>query len=84
MMPSPPNDPLLAEIQSLDWRLRLEGPPPPREGGRRGALSVLFMAAAPRGEMELAFEEEEARILARTADLGLDLFVEDTGTARER
>ena len=62
----------------------LEGPPPPREGGRRGALSVLFMAAAPRGEMELAFEEEEARILARTADLGLDLFVEDTGTARER
>lgn len=77
-------DGFLAEDATARYTpVRLVGERGPQRGPRSGALSVLFMAAAPRGVTELAFEEEEARILARTADMGLDLFVEDTGTARE-
>ncbi len=43
-------------------------------------LSLLFMAAAPRGGgARLAFEAEEAGILAATERLGLGLTVEETG-----
>ncbi|MFO7563036.1 MAG: CHAT domain-containing protein [Enhygromyxa sp.] len=52
-------------------------------GSRPGSLSVLFMAAAAAGEAELDFEDEEALILRETDGLGIDLFVEETGTAKE-
>jgi tetratricopeptide (TPR) repeat protein len=52
-------------------------------GPQRGALTVLFMAASPRGVAELDFEGEEARILNATRGLPLDLFVEESGSARE-
>jgi hypothetical protein len=54
-------------------------PTPPRPG----ALTVLFMAASPRGVSEFDLEAAESEILAATKDLALDLFVEETGTARE-
>jgi tetratricopeptide (TPR) repeat protein len=44
------------------------------------ALSLLFMAAAPAGADNLAFEQEEAAILGATVDLDLDLAVEESGT----
>jgi len=44
------------------------------------ALNVLFMASSPRGmEPELAFEEEEARILKATQRKPLSLTVEESG-----
>ncbi|PRQ04625.1 CHAT domain protein [Enhygromyxa salina] len=52
-------------------------------GPREGAFSVLFMAASPAGVSELDFEHEEALILDATEKLGIDLFVEETGTAAE-
>jgi hypothetical protein len=54
---------------------------PPEPGPN--ALSVLFMAAAPRGQHELDFEGEEARILEQTRESALDLFIEESGTAIE-
>jgi len=42
-------------------------------------LSVVFMAAAPRGADNLDYEAEEASILQATKDLGLDLVVEESG-----
>ncbi|EDM77957.1 hypothetical protein PPSIR1_19149 [Plesiocystis pacifica SIR-1] len=47
------------------------------------ALSVLFMAADPTGQVRLDYEREEQAILSATKSLHLDLFVEETGTARE-
>jgi tetratricopeptide (TPR) repeat protein len=61
---------------------RIAGEPKPF-GPQPGALTVLFMAASPRGVPELDFEAEEAQILAATKGLPLDLFVEETGTAHE-
>lgn len=55
-------------------------PPPPNPANR---LGVMFMAAAPFGQSDLDIEAEEAAILRATADLGLDLIVEDTGELRE-
>lgn len=43
-------------------------------------LSVVFMAAAPRGADNLNYEDEEAAILNATKYLGLDLIVEESGT----
>jgi hypothetical protein len=55
-------------------------PPPPSPAHR---LGVMFMAAAPRGQTNLDIEAEEAAILRATADIGLDLTVEDSGTLPE-
>ncbi|HME27708.1 MAG TPA: CHAT domain-containing protein [Acetobacteraceae bacterium] len=55
-------------------------PPPPNPTHR---LGVMFMAAAPRGQTNLDIEAEEVAILRATAELGLDLTVEDSGTLRE-
>jgi hypothetical protein len=43
-------------------------------------LSVVFMAAAPRQERNLRYEEEETAILRATGDVGMDLTVEESGT----
>jgi CHAT domain-containing protein len=45
-------------------------------------LGVGFMAAAPRGAVELDYEAEEAAILAAAPD-DVDLFVEDSGDPKE-
>jgi tetratricopeptide (TPR) repeat protein len=50
--------------------------PPPASPAR---LSLVFMAAAPRGVANLNYEAEEASILTATRDLGLDLVVEESG-----
>ena len=42
-------------------------------------LSMVFMAAAPRGADNLQYEAEERSILMATRDLGLDLVVEESG-----
>ena len=42
-------------------------------------LSVVFMAAAPRGADNLSFEAEETSILSATKNLGVDLIVEESG-----
>ncbi len=42
-------------------------------------LSVVFMAAAPRGAVPLSFEAEEDAVLRATGSLGLDLTVEESG-----
>ena len=64
--------------------IRCPDHPPVKERRRSpGALTLLFMAAAPEGTSRLAYEAEEAAIDAATAALGIDLFVEETGTARE-
>jgi len=44
-----------------------------------GDLFVLFMAAAPIGEVELNFEAEEAGILAATRTLPVQVVVEESG-----
>ncbi|MEP1538508.1 MAG: CHAT domain-containing protein [Hyphomicrobiales bacterium] len=47
-------------------------------------LSLLFMAASPRGvQPELNFDDEEAAILKATASLDLALFVEESGCPSE-
>lgn len=46
-------------------------------------LNLVFMAAAPENVTALSYEKEEAGILHATRDLGLDLFVEETGTLAE-
>ena len=43
-------------------------------------LSLVFMAAAPRGADTLAYEAEESAILHATQAIGLDLVVEESGT----
>jgi hypothetical protein len=45
-------------------------------------LSLVFMAAAPRGSEQLNFEEEESAIQQATGTLGLDLTVEESGSVR--
>jgi len=45
-------------------------------------LSMVFMAAAPRGRDDLNYEAEEAAILAATGSIGLDLTVEESGALR--
>jgi hypothetical protein len=50
-------------------------PPEPRHAD----LQLLFMAAAPRGEHALSFEEEESAILTATQRLPLHLVVEESG-----
>ncbi len=42
-------------------------------------LAVMFMAASPEGQRELDFEAEETAILAATARLPIQLFVEESG-----
>jgi len=42
-------------------------------------LGLTFMAGAPRGEVELAYEAEESAILGAAGTLGLDLVVEESG-----
>ncbi|WP_156503130.1 CHAT domain-containing protein [Tistrella mobilis] len=58
-------------------RLGQPQPSPPVDDHR---LAVCFMAAAPRGSVELDFEAEERAILA-SALTGIDLEVEDSGCA---
>lgn len=43
-------------------------------------LSVVFMAAQPDGVSGLDVESEEAALRGATGDLGLDLFVDETGS----
>ena len=43
-------------------------------------LSLVFMAAAPRGADTLAYEAEEAAILRATQSIEIDLVVEESGT----
>ena len=50
-------------------------PPPPSPA----RLSLVFMAAAPRGADNLNYEAEEASILTATRNVGLDLVVEESG-----
>jgi hypothetical protein len=45
-------------------------------------LAVMFMAAAPEGQGVLDFEAEEAAILAATERLGVQVVVEESGSAR--
>jgi hypothetical protein len=42
-------------------------------------LTAMFMAAAPEGQRELAYEDEEAAILAATERLPMQLRVEESG-----
>src|SRR4051812_16153203 len=78
-------DNFLAADPAMMWApLRRIGPtvtPPAPNPAHR--LGVMFMAAAPRGQSDLNIEGEEAALLRATADLGLDLVVEDTGTLPE-
>jgi tetratricopeptide (TPR) repeat protein len=50
---------------------------PPAPGDHR--LGIAFMAASPRGGVELDFEGEENAIIAATRRIGVDLEVEDSG-----
>jgi len=43
-------------------------------------LSAIFMAAAPRGQRDLRYEEEESAVLRATGTVGMDLTVEESGT----
>jgi len=58
-------------------RLGKAGSPPDPSPYR---LSMVFMAAAPRGERHLNFEAEEAAFLEATGSIGLDLTVDESGT----
>ena len=49
-------------------------------GASANRLSVVFMAAAPRGADNLNYEGEEAIILSATKNLGIELVVEESGT----
>jgi tetratricopeptide (TPR) repeat protein len=60
-------------------RLGQAAMPLPLDGYR---LGIAFMAAAPRGERELDYEAEEAAILD-AAGRHIDLFVEESGEAKE-
>jgi len=78
-------DTFLAADPALMWApLRRIGatdaPAPPNEAHR---LGVMFMAAAPAGETELNIDHEEYAILTATAEIGMDLTVEDTGMLGE-
>ena len=42
-------------------------------------LGLVFMAASPRGQKILDFEEEESAILGATTALGIDIVVEESG-----
>ena len=79
------DDTYLAADPAMMWapvrRIGPTGIPPPPNPAHR--LGVMFMAAAPRGQTSLDIEHEEAAILRATADLGLDLIVEDSGTLKE-
>ena len=44
-----------------------------------GRLQAVFMAAAPEGEWELDFEQEERAVLEATGSIGMDLVVEESG-----
>ncbi len=57
---------------------RLGLPEPPAPPGRH-RLGLLFMAAAPWGETTLAFEQEEAAILAAVGETEVELTVEESG-----
>ena len=46
-------------------------------------LNLVFMSAAPETVTALSYEKEEAAILQATQELGMDWFVEETGTLRE-
>ncbi len=72
----------LAADETVQWApLRRIGPerdkPAPRADLK---LGMMFMAADPQGQTELAYEREEAGILRATERTGLDLFVEETGS----
>jgi CHAT domain-containing protein len=54
--------------------------PPPADNLR---LGVMFMAASPRGETVLDYDNEELAILRATERTGLDLVVEDSGNLDE-
>lgn len=69
------SDVLLCPVRRLG-RPREPMPPSPYR------LSVVFMAAAPRGASELFFEHEEAAILDAAGAAGLDLTVEESGTLK--
>ena len=66
-------DVLLCPVRRLGRPRKPMAPSPYR-------LSVVFMAAAPRGASELFFEHEEAAILDAAGAAGLDLIVEESGT----
>ncbi|MEV4513856.1 CHAT domain-containing protein [Dactylosporangium sp. NPDC049525] len=57
-------------------RLGVPGARPEPDGFR---LGLAFMAASPRGQVELDFEAEEAAILTAVGDTRLDLVVDDSG-----
>ncbi len=52
-------------------------------GPNNRPLNVLFMATSPNGTRELAYEEEEAKILRATEQYPLVLTVEETGNLDE-
>ena len=64
------------QLFELARRIGEEAPPPEP---RHADLQLLFMAAAPRGEHPLSFEEEESAILTATQRLPLHLVVEESG-----
>jgi tetratricopeptide (TPR) repeat protein len=63
--------------------IRRWGEPEAPTSSPKYRLSVVFMAASPRGEVDLGYEAEEAEILRATHDVKLDLRVEDTGSLAE-
>ncbi len=63
--------------------VRRLGPAAPPEALDTYRLGVAFMASAPRGQVELDFDAEEAAILAATGAGQLDLHVEDSGDPEE-
>lgn len=65
-------DTVFCPVRRIGKALQPSAPPPHR-------LSLLFMAAAPRGADNLEYEAEEASILTATKDLGMDLVVEESG-----
>jgi hypothetical protein len=60
--------------------LRRLGAPQPPAPPSPYRLSLVFMAAAPRGADNLDYEAEEAAILDATGDIEIDLAVEESGT----
>ena len=78
-------DTWLAADPEMMWaplrRIGAAATPPAANATHR--LGVMFMAAAPRGQSPLDIEAEEAAILRATANIGMDLIVEDTGELAE-
>jgi hypothetical protein len=68
----------LDDIQLFIVSRRIGAPTAPAEP-RHADLQLMFMAAAPEGQVELDFEAEEAAILEATQRLPIRVVVEETG-----